>query len=142
MNTLVISVADDTLRALEEKAQDTGKSTAQIAAEVIEDVFGNVVNGPALYSEKSEPEIVRERLRQAGLLSVPDPPSADVPASSEPADVRSILAAAGMLRPLGDDLLALIDDDIPSLEEVIETLSSIPGPSLTEILDQHRGPRQ
>lgn len=141
MNTLVITVADETLRNLEQKAESSGKSSAQVAAEVIEDVFGKEVNGNVLYLAKNEQEVIRERLREAGLLSFPESASIKVHTPSDPTDVRSILAAAGMIRPLGQSLLELIDDNVPTLDEVIEILSNTDGPSLTEILDAHRGPR-
>jgi len=141
MKTLVISVADGTLRQMEQQAQGTGKSTAQIAAEVIEEVFGRDVNGDALYSEKSEPEIVRERLREAGLLSRPVATPTSIGVAADQTDARAILAAAGMIVPLSERLKELIIADV-TLDEVQEILAEAGGPSLTEILDEHRGPKE
>lgn len=58
-----------------------------------------------------------------------------------PKTTEEILEAAGMLRPLGDTLRAMIvRRDIP-LEEVIAHLDAIGGPSLSEIIDEQRGPK-
>jgi len=108
MNTLVIVVTDDTLRNLEQQAQSVGKSSAQIAADLIEDVFGLEVNGNSTGKVKS----IRDRLYETGLFE-----------------------------PLGDDLRSLIIPDV-TLAEVRDILSSSGGPSLSEILDEHRGPRE
>ena len=51
MNTLVITVDDNTLHNLEQKAHAAGKSSAQIAADLVEDVFGTTVNGGFHQSE-------------------------------------------------------------------------------------------
>jgi hypothetical protein len=53
---------------------------------------------------------------------------------------RELLEAAGMLRPLGNELRKLIISDVP-LDEIIEEMSKAGGPSLTEILQEHRGPK-
>jgi predicted DNA-binding protein len=53
---------------------------------------------------------------------------------------RELLEEAGMVRPLGDELRKLMIPDV-TLDEVIEILSSTNGPSLTEILDEQRGPK-
>ena len=54
---------------------------------------------------------------------------------------RQILEEAGQVRPLGDALRALIvRRDIP-LEEVRSRLGAIGGPTLSEIIDEHRGPK-
>ncbi|MBI3959149.1 MAG: hypothetical protein HY328_10090 [Chloroflexi bacterium] len=107
MNTLVITVADNTLHNLEQQAHSAGKSSAQIAAELIEDVFGSTVNG----KEAENTKTIRDRLYETGLFE-----------------------------PLGDELRSLIIPGV-TLAEVREILSSVEGPSLSEILDEHRGPR-
>jgi hypothetical protein len=53
---------------------------------------------------------------------------------------RELLEAAGMLRPLGDELRKLITSDVP-LDEIVEEVSKAGGPTLTEILQEHRGPK-
>lgn len=53
---------------------------------------------------------------------------------------RELLEAAGMLRPLGDDLRKLIISDV-TLDEIVDLMSKSGGPSLGEILDEHRGPK-
>jgi hypothetical protein len=53
---------------------------------------------------------------------------------------RELLEAAGMLRPLGDELRKLITSDV-SLDEIVEETSKAGGPSLSEILDEQRGPK-
>ena len=61
--------------------------------------------------------------------------------SSSPKTVRQILEEAGMLSSLSDTLRAMIvRRDIP-LEEVRRTVDSWGGPSLSEIIDEQRGPR-
>lgn len=107
MNTLVIAVADDTLRNLEEKAHSAGKSSAQIASDLIEDMFGLEVTSSMAKKAKS----MRERLYETGFFE-----------------------------PMSDELRSLIIPGV-TLEEVQEILASAGGPSLTEILDEHRGPR-
>jgi predicted DNA-binding protein len=63
------------------------------------------------------------------------------PVSFAHKSAREILKEAGMLTELSDELKALIGDDPPSLDEVIEILSNAGGPSLGEILDKQRGPK-
>lgn len=79
---------------------------------------------------KSMDELVRELVEQA-LPSI----------SYAQKSTKEILREAGLLTELSDDLKALIGDDPPSLDEVIEILSNAGGPSLGEILDQQRGPK-
>jgi predicted DNA-binding protein len=54
---------------------------------------------------------------------------------------KEVLKEAGMVVELGDELLQYISDDVPSLDEVVEIFSTTTGPSLTEILEQQRGPK-
>jgi hypothetical protein len=79
---------------------------------------------------KAMDELVRELVEQA-LPSV----------SYAQKSTKEILRDAGLLTELSNDLKALIGDDPPSLDEVIEILSKAGGPSLGEILDQQRGPK-
>ncbi|GEM_PF-1950678 len=51
-----------------------------------------------------------------------------------------ILGEAGMIVPLGERLRRLIVPDV-TLEELYELGEQIEGPSLSEILDEHRGPK-
>ena len=61
--------------------------------------------------------------------------------SASPKTARQILEEAGMLSSLSDTLRAMIiRRDIP-LEEVIARLDAIGGPSLSEIIDEQRGPK-
>ncbi|MCL4832925.1 MAG: hypothetical protein KJZ86_10805 [Caldilineaceae bacterium] len=113
MNTLVITIADNTLRNLEQKSQSTGKSSAQIAADLVEDVFGVTTNGGSPHSDidREEQKIIRDCLQEAGLI------------------VR-----------MGDSLRRQIRYDV-TLSEVVDILAEAGGPSLSEIVDEQRGPK-
>lgn len=113
MNTLVIAVADDTLRNLEQKAHSAGKSSAQIAADLVEDVFGTAVNGG---------------FREFHL------------GTEEPKNIRDYLQEAGLVVSMSDSLRQRIVYDV-TLDEVIDMLAEAGGPSLSEIVDEQRGPR-
>ena len=113
MNTLVISVADDTLRNLERKAHSAGKSSAQVAADLVEDVFGTTVNGGLYQSEI---------------------------ATKKPKSIRDYLEEAGLIVKMNESLRKRIRYDV-TLDEVIDILAEAGGPSLSEIVDEQRGPR-
>lgn len=113
MNTLVIAVADSTLHNLEQQGQSAGKSSAQIAADLIEDVFGSTVNGSHHYFglDTEEPKTIREYLQEAGLVVT-----------------------------MSDSLRRHIRYDV-TLDEVVDILAEAGGPSLSEIVDTQRGPK-
>ncbi len=113
MNTLVITVADNTLHNLEQKAQSAGKSSAQIAADLIEDVFGLEGNGGYQHFDvdREEQRTIRECLQEAGLAVT-----------------------------MSDSLRRHIRYDV-TLDEVVAILAEAGRPSLSEIVDEQRGPK-
>ena len=60
--------------------------------------------------------------------------------NDDPQQVRKVLEQLGQARPLSEILRAMIIPGV-TLEEVIETLSQTPGPSLGQIVDEQRGPK-
>lgn len=113
MNTLVIAVADDTLRNLEQKARSAGKSSAQIVTDLVEDAFGSTANGG---------------YHQSDLLV------------EESKNIRDYLREAGLVTTMSDSLRQRIRYDV-TLDEVVNILAEAGGPSLSDIVDEQRGPK-
>jgi hypothetical protein len=79
--------------------------------------------------------VIRESL-EATLAADPDTAEPTQPVRS----AREVLEAAGHLRPLGPTLERMIVPGV-TLEEVVDELSRGGGPSLSEIIDEQRGPK-
>lgn len=58
----------------------------------------------------------------------------------QPRTAREILQAAGRVRPLSDTLRRQIIPGV-TLDEVRKTLSKSPGPALSDIIQEQRGPK-
>lgn len=58
---------------------------------------------------------------------------------NDPHYARQVLTSAGLVVPLSEQLQRAIQNDI-SLEEIVEEMSQAAGLSLSELLDQQRGP--
>ena len=64
----------------------------------------------------------------------------DIPEKPQPQTAREVLLAAGRVRPLSDTLRRQINPGV-TLDEVREALSGAGGPSLSEVIQEQRGPK-
>ena len=77
------------------------------------------------------PEVLGRELLEAALRAQEQP---------RPGTVREVLQATGRIRPLSDALRAKIIPGV-TLEEVRAALSRAAGPSLSELVQEQRGPK-
>ncbi len=136
MNRLIVEISPEVNEALVIQAKESGKTTTEYAYELIETGVRRTAEN--LSSAQAALGVVKDA--DVAYAVVSSVPTETLPVS-RPKTAREILEAAGMVRLLGDELTSLIGDDIPSLDEVIDALSVAGGPSLTEILDEQRGPK-
>jgi plasmid stability protein len=109
--TLTIELSDETYARLRARAQEQGKTAEALSREMIEDALPRDGDSTRVHKE-------------------------NVPGKS----IRDILAATGRLRELGPELEARIIPGV-TLEEVQDALTRAGGPSLSEIVDANRGPK-
>ena len=136
MNRLIVEISPEVNEALVIQAKESGKTTNEYACELIETGVRRTAKN--LSSKQRATDVVKDV--DVAYTVVSSVPTETLPASRRKT-AREILEEAGMVRLLGDELTSLIGDDIPSLDEVINALSAAGGPSLTEILDEQRGPK-
>ena len=136
MNTLVVEISPEVYETLSIQARVHGKTTPEYSRYLLETAIRRTAEN--LSSEQATTDVVRDT--DVAYAVVSSVPTETLPVSRRKT-AREILEEAGMVRLLGDELTSLIGDDIPSLEEIIDALSVAGGPSLTEILDEQRGPK-
>ncbi|HRJ42733.1 MAG: hypothetical protein KJZ86_10795 [Caldilineaceae bacterium] len=136
MNRLIVELSPEVNAVLVSQARAQGKTTAEYACDLIESGIRRSTENSS--SARTAADVVKDA--DAAYVVVSPAPIEAKPVP-RPKTAREILEAAGMVRLLGDELTSLIGNDVPALDEVIDALSATDGPSLTEILDQQRGPK-
>jgi hypothetical protein len=121
MATVLVELSPAVYERLQRRAAQAGKSPEQLSQELLEGALVAGARPPA---------------------QPPSEPTASAEPSTPPLSrtTREILEAAGHLRPLGPTLERLIIPGV-TLEEVQDALSQAGGPSLSEIIDEQRGPK-
>ena len=136
MNRLVIEISPELNEALATQVKTYGKSATEYARQLIE--TGVRRTAKTFSSGQAMTDAVKDRDAPYDVLSYSTP--SETMSSSRPKTVREYLEEAGMVVGLGDELRSMIIPGV-TLEEVQQILADAGGPSLTEILDEHRGPK-
>ena len=136
MNRLIVEISPEVHEALVIQAKTYGKSATEYARQLIE--MGVRRTAKNLSSAQATTDAVKDRDVPYDVISYSIP--TETVSAPHPKTVREYLEEAGMVVDLGDELRSLIIPGV-TLEEVQQILADAAGPSLTEILDEHRGPK-
>ncbi len=135
MNFLIVEVSPEVNEALSIQAKEYGKTTNEYARELIETSVRRISEKPpsahAARDEMKDADVAYDIRYSVSTETLPAP---------LPKTAREILEAAGMVVDLSDTLRSMIIPGV-TLEEVQQILADAGGSSLTEILDEHRGPK-
>ncbi len=117
MSQITIEISPETYQRVKQQARRQHQSVDSLVRHLVEQNFDAADDANGMTRVEAKPQETPQRLRER-------------------------LEAAGVLRPLGPALEQQIETyGVPIHEEVREWLAQAEGPSLSEIVDQQRGPK-